>query len=877
MKQVQTLKDIRNCFLDFFQDNEHEVLPSSSLIPQNDPSLMFVNAGMVQFKNIFTGTERANYKRATTSQKCVRAGGKHNDLENVGYTARHHTFFEMLGNFSFGDYFKETAIELAWKFLTCSLGLPKDKLYVTVYHEDEEARKLWRKISQLNDDKIISIDTDDNFWSMGDTGPCGPCSEIYYDHGPALSGGLPGSGIEGDRFVEIWNLVFMQYEKLADGRQVSLPSKSIDTGMGLERITTVIQGVHNNYDIDIFYNIISACEDLLRKKATPDDLFSYRVIADHLRSACFLIADGVMPSNEGRGYVLRRIMRRGMLHSYQLGSRSPLLSELVEQLCYQMGEQYNELKHHQALITSILKIEEERFLGNLERGIKLLHEYIERRSSSTLPGEIAFKLYDTYGFPLDLTSDMLKKYNIAIEMKGFDQEMQKQKELARASWIGSGEKKENAYWFDIKNNFGACEFVGYDSDKSAARINAMIYGGKIVKEITTNDLDKDLWIVTNQTPFYGESGGQVGDTGHMKLADGQTFRIKDTKKYLDDVIAHLVDTSSTDTTLRVNSDIVLQIDTDKRTQIRANHSATHLLHHALRKILGKHVAQKGSMVDADRIRLDVSHAGPIAEEVLEEVEREVNKMIIANYSVNTMVMGKEEALNYGAIALFGEKYKDEVRVVSMGNDDMSVEFCGGTHVTKTGDIGLFKIEKESGIAAGIRRIEALTSLKALDYVNNMCKTQKQIAMLLKSKETELIGKLETILSDYKYQQKKLHDLQMTNIAKELSVTNMEKRDLPGLKFLSKIVYDIDPKDLRNYVANMVEEGVEDIVIAVFVIYQKAVSLIVTSNSKDAALILKAAITEMGGNGGGNKSLAQAGGGNVEKINAAIEAIAKICV
>ena len=713
------LADIRSAFLDFFGEREHEVVASSPLVPLNDPTLLFTNAGMVPFKNYFTGQDVPPYQRATSSQKCVRAGGKHNDLDNVGYTARHHTFFEMLGNFSFGDYFKEEAIDYAWQFLTKELQIPSDKLLATVYAEDDEAFDLWRKIAGLSEDKIIRIATSDNFWSMGDTGPCGPCSEIFFDHGEGIAGGPPGSPDEdGDRFIEIWNLVFMQFEQQADGTRINLPKPSIDTGMGLERIGALLQGKHDNYDTDLIYHLIEASADHSGQAIDGSHGVSHRVIADHLRSSAFLIADGVLPSNEGRGYVLRRIMRRAMRHAHMLGTKEPLLWQLVPALKTQMAAAYPELERASALIVETLRHEEERFRDMLGRGLKLLDDELDKLSGDTLPGEVAFKLYDTYGFPLDLTQDALRERNLAVDTDGFDAAMEKQRAEARANWSGSGQEETEAVWFDLRNEHGASEFVGYQSTFAEGQVLAIVKDGKPVSEAKKGD---EIALMLNQTPFYAESGGQVGDTGFLSDEDGLKIDINDTQKVLGDV--HILHGTVAAGSLQLNALVHQQIDGKRRDAIRANHSATHLLHEALRRVLGDHVTQKGSLVNEHHLRFDFSHPRAMNDNEIDEVEALVNNIIRQNEEVATRLMTPDEAIEAGALALFGEKYGEEVRVLSMGlgreeNDDAaySVELCGGTHVRRLGDIGLLKISQEGAVASGVRRIEARTGEGALAQI-----------------------------------------------------------------------------------------------------------------------------------------------------------------
>ena len=688
----KSLNEIRSTFLKYFEKNDHKIVESSNLVPNNDPTLMFANSGMVQFKNVFTGLEKRDYKRATTSQKCVRAGGKHNDLENVGYTPRHHTFFEMLGNFSFGDYFKEKAIHYAWDLITKDFGLDKNRLYVTVYHEDDEAFNFWKKIAGLSDNRILRISTSDNFWSMGETGPCGPCSEIFYDHGEHLKGGLPGSKDEdGDRFIEIWNLVFMQYEQVSKDKRVNLPKPSVDTGMGLERIAALLQGTHDNYETDHFKKIIQSTSEIVKRKPDQNNLSSFRVIADHLRASSFLIAEGVLPSNEGRGYVLRRIMRRGMRHSHLLGSEQPVFYNLFETLKNEMSDNYPELKRAESLIKETLKMEEEKFLVLLDRGIKILNEEISK-IDKVLPGDVAFKLYDTYGFPLDLTEDILKNKSLSVDTKKFHSLMKESRELAKKNWKGSGDSAVEDIWFGIRDKLGATEFLGYETNQAEGLVLSLLKNNKEVQELKTND---EGMIIVNQTPFYGESGGQVGDTGDIISGDFR-FEVTDVQKKLGDLFVHYGKVISG--SIKNNENIEMKINVERRNNTRAYHSATHLLHESLRRVLGTHVTQKGSLVEPSRLRFDFSHMKPISNEEIDKIELFVNSMVSKKSDVRTRLMTPDEAVENGALALFGEKYGDEVRVLSMGDDDgkyFSTELCGGTHVKNTGDIGKFKIINQS--------------------------------------------------------------------------------------------------------------------------------------------------------------------------------------
>ena len=704
MSQI-LLTDVRRKFLEYFKKNNHQIVESSNLVPNNDPTLMFTNSGMVQFKNVFTGLEKKPFKTATTAQKCVRAGGKHNDLENVGYTPRHHTFFEMLGNFSFGDYFKEQAIIHAWNLLTKEFGLPKEKLLVTVYHEDNESFDLWKKIAGLSDDKIIKISTSDNFWSMGDTGPCGPCSEIFYDHGDKLKGGPPGSPDEdGDRFIEIWNLVFMQYEQISKEKRINLPKPSVDTGMGLERMTAVLQNTHDNYNIDHFKKIMGTSSEILKSPIDDKTIASHRVIADHLRASSFLIAEGILPSNEGRGYVLRRIMRRGMRHSHTLGSKEPIFYKLFDVLLNEMKNSYPELSQGKDLIIETLKNEEEKFSSLLERGIKILDENLGKVKNKILPGDIAFKLYDTYGFPLDLTADILRTKDIKIDIKSFDTEMEKSKALARANWKGSGDKSLEEKWFKIREELNPTEFLGYEFNKAEGVVLKISKGKEFIEEAKEGD---EVELITNQTPFYAESGGQVGDQGVIKTSTGK-INVLDTQKKMGDLHVHVGKVSKG--SIKVGENVNLEIDVKRRKDARAYHSATHLLHEALRRTLGKHVTQKGSLVSPEKLRFDFSHNKPIEKSEITKIENLVNDMVSNSSDVKTRIMTPKEAVDNGALALFGEKYGDEVRVLSMGNENnkyFSTELCGGTHVANTGEIGKFKIISQSSIASGVRRVEAL--------------------------------------------------------------------------------------------------------------------------------------------------------------------------
>ena len=730
----KTLNEIRDTFLKYFEKNDHKIVESSNLVPNNDPTLMFANSGMVQFKNVFTGLEKRDYQRATTSQKCVRAGGKHNDLENVGYTPRHHTFFEMLGNFSFGDYFKEKAIHYAWDLITKDFGIDKNRLYVTVFNEDDEAFNFWKKIAGLSEDRIIRISTSDNFWSMGETGPCGPCSEIFYDHGDHLKGGLPGTKEEdGDRFIEIWNLVFMQYEQISKDKRIDLPKPSVDTGMGLERIAALLQGTHDNYETDHFNKLIQSTSDIVKKKPDQNNLSSFRVIADHLRASSFLIAEGVLPSNEGRGYVLRRIMRRGMRHSHLLGSKEPVFYNLFETLKNEMSGSYPELKRAESLIKETLKMEEEKFLVLLDRGIKILNDEISK-IDKVLPGDVAFKLYDTYGFPLDLTEDILRNKSLSIDTKKFQSLMQESRELAKKNWKGSGDAAVEDIWFGIREKLGATEFLGYETNQAEGLVLSLLKDNKEVKEIKKGD---EAMIITNQTPFYGESGGQVGDTGEINSGDFK-FEVSDVQKKLGDLFVHYGKVING--SIKLQSNVEMKINITRRDDTRAYHSATHLLHESLRRVLGTHVTQKGSLVEPSRLRFDFSHMKPITDDEMSKIETFVNSMVAKKSDVKTRLMTPDEAVENGALALFGEKYGDEVRVLSMGDENgkyFSTELCGGTHVKNTGDIGKFKIISQSSIAAGVRRVEALRDKQLEDYLKN----KEKLSNISSEKNEEIIKDL----------------------------------------------------------------------------------------------------------------------------------------
>ncbi|WP_273720875.1 MULTISPECIES: alanine--tRNA ligase [unclassified Bartonella] len=881
---MNSVKNIRSTFLDYFRLHGHEVLSSSPLVPRNDPTLMFTNAGMVQFKNVFTGLEQRSYKKAATAQKCVRAGGKHNDLDNVGYTARHHTFFEMLGNFSFGDYFKEEAIFLSWNLLTKEFCLPKDKLLVTVYQSDDVAAQLWRKISGLPDKKIIRIATADNFWSMGETGPCGPCSEIFYDHGDEIWGGPPGSANEeGDRFIEIWNLVFMQYEQLDKEQRIELPHPSIDTGMGLERIAAVLQGVHDNYDIDLFRALITASVEITGVEATADFMVSHRVIADHLRSTAFLIADGVLPSNEGRGYVLRRIMRRAMRHAHLLGAKEPLMWRLLPALIREMGQAYPELVRAESLISEILKLEEMRFRKTLERGLGLLNEASTHlKEGDDLNGEVAFKLYDTYGFPLDLTQDVLRRRGISVDVDTFDKAMERQKEEARANWSGSGEAQTEAIWFSVRDQVGATEFLGYETEKAKGIVTALVRDSKIVDDISSG---QKAILVVNQTPFYGESGGQIGDSGII-AGENFVFEVHDTQKKADGVVIHI---GEVQTGQAVLSDCVdLTVDGVRRKKIRANHSATHLLHEALRQVLGSHVTQKGSLVSPERLRFDFSHPKSVSAEELKKIEDLANDIVLQNSEVTTRLMLMDDAISEGAMALFGEKYSDEVRVVAMGNQleqeefkkNWSIELCGGTHVERTGDIGVIHIVSESSVASGVRRIEALTGTAARLYLNRQDARLHEIADLLKTSATGVEERIQILLEDRRKLEKELNDVRKKMLLNDGKIQGSQEdiTVINGISFMGRVMNNISPRDLKA----LVDAGKKQIgsgVVAFIAVSEDGKGSAVVGVTDDltdklnAVDLVRVLSVVLGGKGGGGRpDMAQAGGSEGSKADEALAAL-----
>ncbi len=927
-----TVNDIRRNFLSYFECKDHRVQPSSPLVPQNDPTLMFTNAGMVPFKHIFTGAETPPAPRATTSQKCVRAGGKHNDLDNVGYTARHHTFFEMLGNFSFGDYFKESAIAFAWELLTKDFGLPQDKLFVTVYHTDDEAFELWRKISRLPESKILRVPTNDNFWSMGDTGPCGPCSEVFYDHGEGIEGkwalDKDGSDLFEDRFIEIWNLVFMQYEQVDSETRIDLPKPSIDTGMGLERIAAVLQGVHDNYDTDLFVSLIDAAEDAVKATVTPTNHASFKVIADHLRSSCFLMADGVTPSNEGRGYVLRRIMRRAMRHAHILGSKDPLMHRLVPSLIHEMGAAYPELGRAEALMTETLKNEETRFRETLARGLHLLEEETGTLASGkALPGDVAFKLYDTYGFPVDLTADILRGQGREVDMAGFDAAMAEQKARARAAWSGSGGKFVEQLWYEISNQHGKTNFTGYEELETIGKI--LTFGDprdfraetdeeQVVGQFTAAggvrlEAGEPILIITDRTPFYGESGGQIGDQGVISVRDenGAVIKITDTQKPIEDIIVHY-GTVVQSGLIYTNVEVTLSVEVSRRNRLRANHSATHLLHKALRDVLGEHVTQQGSLVAEDKLRFDISHAKPLTAEKIQQVERRVNHMIWSNSEVNTRISTPEEAQKAGALALFGEKYGDEVRVVSMGvqgNGDnkeggqqadpalssascasqqtsteaYSIELCGGTHVARTGDIGLFKITEQSAVAAGVRRLEAVTGDAAFIHLTGQEARLRQAADALKTSPAELPERVRALVAERKQLERQLAD-----VKKQLALGGSQQaangadnavETIGNTKFMGKIVADIPAKELKGMADSLKKQLGSGVVALLATDSDKGKLSIVVgvtddlTGSTSAVELVKAASEAAGGKGGGGRpDMAQAGSPDAGKAADALAAV-----
>ena len=882
---MPSLNDIRATFLNYFQRNGHRVVSSSPLVPRNDPTLMFTNSGMVQFKNCFTGVEKRDYVRATTAQKCVRAGGKHNDLDNVGYTARHHTFFEMLGNFSFGDYFKADAIPFAWELLTRDFGIDPDKLLVTVYHTDDEAAAIWKKAAGLPDSRIIRIPTDDNFWRMGPTGPCGPCTEIFYDHGPTIAGGPPGSPDEdGDRFIEIWNLVFMQNEQFADGSMVALPNQSIDTGMGLERIGALLQGKHDNYDTDLMRSLIEASADATSTDPDGPGKMHHRVIADHLRSTSFLIADGVMPGNEGRGYVLRRIMRRAMRHAHQLGAADPVMHRLVPALVRQMGAAYPELGRAQVMIEETLRLEESRFRQTLERGLHLLADELARiPEGAALPGAAAFRLYDTYGFPLDLTQDALREQGRAVDTAGFDAAMAEQKAKARASWAGSGETRDAAIWFDLAEAHGATEFLGYDTESAEGQVLALVQGGAAVAKA---GVGQAVQVVLNQTPFYAESGGQVGDAGELRTATG-VARITDTKKG-QGLFIHVAEVTTGE--IAVGQGARLVVDHTRRAAIRGSHSATHLLNEALRRALGPHVAQRGSLNAPDRLRFDFSHGKALAEVELAQIEAEVNGFIRQDGAVTTRLMSPDDARALGAQALFGEKYGDEVRVVSMGalegtgkggdGATYSLELCGGTHVARLGEIGLCVLLGDSASSAGVRRIEAVTGAGALAYLKDQRQRLAEVAAVLKVAPEALAERARVLLDERRSLANEVAQLRREVAMSGGAAAGLEARDIGGVKFVGQVVSGVTGKDLPGLIDEMKARLGSGVVVLIADTGAKpAVAAGVTPDlvaRVSAVALVQAAAAAMGGKGGGGRpDMAQAGGADIAQAGAALAAAAAV--
>jgi alanyl-tRNA synthetase len=877
---MTSTNDIRRSFLEYFGSHGHQIVPSAPLVPHNDPTLMFVNAGMVPFKNVFTGLETRPYSTAASSQKCVRAGGKHNDLDNVGYTARHHTFFEMLGNFSFGDYFKEQAILHAWTLLTNEWGLDPERLTATVYHTDDEAFDLWRKIAGLPDSRIIRIPTKDNFWAMGDSGPCGPCSEIFFDHGDHIPGGPPGSPDEdGDRFVEIWNNVFMQYEQEDNEIVRDLPRPSIDTGMGLERIAAVLQGVHDNYDTDTFKALITASGEFTKTETGGERQASHRVIADHLRASGFLIADGVLPANEGRGYVVRRIMRRAMRHAHLLGAAEPLMHRLVPALVAEMGAAYPELVRAQPLIEETLKLEETRFRQTLDKGLKLLDEATDgMNAGDTLPGEVAFRLYDTFGFPYDLTEDALRAQGFGVDRSGFDAAMAEQKAAARAAWKGSGEKASDDIWFDIAEEHGSTEFIGYSGHEGEGQVLAIVKNGARVE---TASAGEQVIVITNQTPFYGESGGQMGDAGIIRNDSRLEAEVADTSKPLGRLHAHHVTIRSGN--LKPGDAVQLSVDVERRSRVRANHSATHLLHAALRHRLGSHVTQKGSLVAPDRFRFDFSHPKPLTAEDIEAVEAEVNRHIRENGAVTTRLMSPDEAISAGAMALFGEKYGDEVRVLSMGRGSdasYSVELCGGTHVNALGDIALFKIVSESAVASGVRRIEALTGEAARKWLTSREGRLKEAAAVLKAAPEEVPTRVASLIEDRRRLERELAEAK-----KALALGGGNSADaqgpekIAGTGFIGQVIEGLDPKGLRGLVDDAKKRVGSGVAALVAVNDGRATIAVGVTDDLigrfSAVELVRQAVAAVGGQGGGGRpDMAQGGGPNGGDAQAALAAVRK---
>ena len=867
-----TVNQIRSTFLNYFAKNGHKIVPSSSLVPNNDPTLMFTNSGMVQFKNIFTGNEAAPFSRATTSQKSVRAGGKHNDLDSVGYDVRHHTFFEMLGNFSFGDYFKDEAIAYAWELVTKEFGLPKDRLAVTVFHTDEVSRNIWRKVSGLPEDRIIGIKTKDNFWQMGDTGPCGYCSEIFYDHGEHVWGGLPGTPEEdGDRWIEIWNLVFDEFEDLPDGTRIGLKQKCIDTGMGLERISAILQGVHSNYDIDLFQNLIKAIADIANSDPKGPLQSSHNVIADHLRATAFLIADGVLPSNEGRGYVLRRIMRRAMRHTHLLGVDEPMIYKLLPALQKEMGAAYPELYSAEDLIRETIKLEEERFIRTMDKGLKLLdEESANLKEGDILNGETAFKLYDTYGFPLDLTEDALKNRGIKVDVESFDKAMARQKAEARKNWAGSGDAGTEKIWFELQDKLGGSEFLGYTTLKSDCQITALVQNGQTVERVDNGE----FYLLANQTPFYAEMGGQVGDIGNIS---GENFAIEvtDTKKKLDGLHVHVC--KMIKGSIKVGDNATFAVNEENRGAIAGNHTVTHLLHKALQDKFGKTVTQKGSLVAADKMRFDIAYPKQISEEELRDLENNVNKMIRANYPVITKLMSQNEAVKSGAMALFGEKYGDEVRVVCVG-DDLSRELCGGTHVKFTGDIGYFNIVSEGAVAAGVRRLECVTGAAAEKYAQNIEDRLRHIGQCLKSSFSDVEARVAQILEEKKALEAKIFELKKKFVSNKAADNPNNYEDVNGIRFVARILENITTKELKAFVDEVKSQYPENLVVALFTANDGKASVVigVTEDLKDkfpANQLIQAVAPFVGAQGGGGRpDMAQTGGSDTSRLDQAVDAI-----
>ena len=869
-----TVNQIRKTFLNYFEKNGHKIIPSSSLVPDNDPTLMFTNSGMVQFKNIFTGAETAPYKRATTSQKSVRAGGKHNDLDSVGYDVRHHTFFEMLGNFSFGDYFKEEAINYAWELVTKEFGLPKDRLAVTVFHTDEVSRNIWKKVSGLPEDRIIGIATKDNFWQMGDTGPCGYCSEIFYDHGPEVWGGLPGTPEEdGDRWIEIWNLVFDEFEDLPDGSRIPLKQKCIDTGMGLERISAILQGVHSNYDIDLFRNLTADIAKIAGTDPKGPLESSHNVIADHLRSMSFLIADGVLPSNEGRGYVLRRIMRRAMRHAYLLGVKEPMIYKLLPSLQREMGEAYPELYRAQNLISDTIKTEETRFLRTLDKGLRLLDDETKNlKEGDELSGATAFKLYDTYGFPLDLTQDALKAKNISVDTRSFDEAMEKQRAEARRNWAGSGDAGTDKIWFELQDKLGSTEFLGYNTLRADAEITALVQNGQEISETSAGE----FYLLANQTPFYGEMGGQVGDIGTI-VGDGFEIEVTDTKKKLDGLWVHVC--KMLNGSVRKGTFASFRVNEENRHAIEANHTVTHLLHHALQEKFGASVTQKDSMVAADKMRFDIAYPKQISEPEIRDLENAVNRLIRANLPVHTNIMNQEDAIKAGAMALFGEKYGDEVRVVCVG-DGVSMELCGGTHVKQTGSIGYFNIVSESAIAAGVRRLECVTGTAAEKFTQDIEDRLHRVGACLKAGFNDIENRVVQLLEEKKKLEAQIFDLKKKFVSNKAADNPDKFEAVNGVKFVAKIIENIPPKELKAFIDEIKAQSKDDTVVAFFSPAEGKVSVVigVSDNIKDrlpATNLIKVVAPFVGAQGGGGRpDMAQTGGSDDTRLNEAIDALRK---